>query len=148
MTCGWPFKNRRDAIPAALIAREREALLAEVVRQTKQEGQDGLESALLSLVEVAVTHQLVRPELARALDYAERLLPLADDTADLTGRIEENVEHLLRAHGVSNAQISARDVVAMTRGMIDAAGLAGECDRNSATLRVMRAVMGYLHAGR
>jgi hypothetical protein len=51
---------------------------------------------------------------------------------------------VLRQHGVPDPETAARDLSAMVRGMVDAAGLFGETDQGTLEARVRRAVYGYL----
>jgi len=43
-----------------------------------------------------------------------------------------------------HAQIAAQDVIALTKGIINTAGIAGERDLNDLQQRVERVVLGYL----
>jgi hypothetical protein len=46
--------------------------------------------------------------------------------------------------GISHEQTAAQDVIALSKGMINAAGIAGESDLNHLQQRVEKAVFGYL----
>ena len=46
----------------------------------------------------------------------------------------------------ADGDAAARDVMAITKGMVDAAGVRGETDRHDLSIRVRRAVFGYLDA--
>ena len=58
--------------------------------------------------------------------------------------IVEAVAAALALHGVPDPETAARDLAALTRGMVDAAGLFGETDIASLEQRVRRAVHGCL----
>lgn len=133
----------------------KEALLAELVRKSRavlvgrieairQDPPETLDALVHRMVEVAVLHQLSRPALARTLDFAEMTLPLQTETDALTLRLGVTIADLLRPHGVARPDEAARDLVALAKGMIDAAGALGEGDSASLSLRVHRAAMGYL----
>jgi AcrR family transcriptional regulator len=122
------------------------ALLAELVRSeraTLAAPPRDLEPLVVLLIGAAVEHQLARPALARALDYAEQALPLDEETAALTHRLAITIANLLAPHHREALQ-AARDLVALAKGMIDAAGLAGETDRSDLARRVNLAALGYL----
>jgi TRAP-type mannitol/chloroaromatic compound transport system substrate-binding protein len=51
---------------------------------------------------------------------------------------------LLRGRGVVSPHPAARDIAAMTRGLIDAAGLVGETDDAALLARLRSAIMRYL----
>jgi AcrR family transcriptional regulator len=138
----YQYFPNKEAILAALIRRERAALAASVAAAL--EGPGGFDARLDRLIAAAVAHQLARPALARALDYAERGLPLQAEDAALAAGMGRGIAGFLAAHGVAEPALAARDCVALARGMIDAAGEAGETDAAALALRVRRAVGGYL----
>jgi AcrR family transcriptional regulator len=133
----------KAAILAELIRRERLILLTGIDRIAHACG-TSLKDDVCSLIRIAVAHQLLRPALARALEYVETTLLLGPETAKLTNNILQNVTILLERHGVSEATEAARDLVALAKGMIDAAGMAGESDQRVLIGRVCRAALGYL----
>lgn len=133
----------KAAILAELIRRERLILLAGIERMAHASG-DSLKDDVCSLIRIAVAHQLLRPGLGRALEYVETTLPLGPETAKLSNKIVQYVAALLERHGVSGATEAARDLVALAKGMIDAAGIAGESDQRLLVGRVCRAALGYL----
>jgi AcrR family transcriptional regulator len=138
----YQYFPNREAILAALIRRERNALATSVAAALQ--GPGGFDARLDRLIAAAVAHQLARPALARALDYAERSLVLPAEDAALAEEMGRGIAGFLAAHGVSDAALAARDCVALARGMIDAAGEAGETDAAALAPRVRRAVRGYL----
>lgn len=58
--------------------------------------------------------------------------------------IVASVARLLERFGRTEAEVEAGDLVAMAKGMIDAAGLAGATDQDVLSERVSRAVFGDL----
>ncbi|MFX5738038.1 TetR/AcrR family transcriptional regulator, partial [Acinetobacter baumannii] len=54
------------------------------------------------------------------------------------------ISDLFMRSGISQAQTVAQDVIALSKGMINAAGIAGESDLNHLQQRVEKAVFGYL----
>jgi len=133
----------KAVILAELIRRERLILLAGIDRIAHAPG-DTLKDDVCSLIRIAVAHQLLRPGLSRALEYAEAMLPLGCETGKLTNELVQHVATLLERHGVSKVREAAHDLVALAKGMIDAAGIAGESDQRVLVDRVCRAALGYL----
>ncbi len=134
----------KEALLAALIRRERRELINAIYReQARAPGRD-LRSVLDGFIRAALRHQFERPALARSLEYAEAILPIDAETETLKREIVTAVADALRVHGVADPDTAARDLAALTRGMIDAAGLFGETEIASLDQRVRRAVYGYL----
>ncbi len=128
----YQYFPNKDALTVALIERETAQLLADVDAAT------GRNDVLDRLIDAAVAHQMRRPVLARLLDFEERRLPVHAREQ----RVGEKIEAALR--GSVPDDVAAADVLAIVRGMIDAAGERGETDAASLTGRVRRAVVGYL----
>ncbi len=139
----YQYFANKDAITRALLLRELRSLTNDIADVLSE--QSGLE-ALDRLIDVAVVHQLERAALGRVLEVEEaRLSP---DTMLTEER--ERLVTLVRSvfDGISTASVdmghAADDVFAMVRGMVDSAGLAGETDTVGLSVRVKRAVFGYL----
>jgi AcrR family transcriptional regulator len=134
----------RDALTKALIQRETAVLIAEVAALgLEPNGHDGI----VKLIRAAVAHQLRRPVLARLLDFEERRLPLDQEVEQVSASIRSILERLLIRSDmppVSNIEQTAGDLLALVKGMIDAAGERGEQDAPGLEARVERAVFGYL----
>lgn len=141
----YQYFPNKDAITKALIQRETSALLVEVEALDKAD----LRQGILQLIRAAVAHQLRRPALARLLDFEEARLPLTKEVHHVRDSISAALEKMLINHDVtphSNIATIAQDVVAIVKGMIDAAGERGERDSVALESRVARAVFGYLEA--
>ncbi len=141
----YQYFPNKAALLAELTRRERAALL-EGLDAVAADTPRGLLALVARLAAVAVAHQLARPALARALDLAEPLLGLDAETAALDAAVAARLAGLLAAAGVADPALAARDVAALGKGMIDAAGRAGETDRAFLAERVARAAMGRLAA--
>ena len=142
----YQYFPRKDALIGALILRQTMSLIRDAKSAADQSTG---EAALSALIAPCVRQQLERPALARLLDYEEARLPLDAETEQVKRRFFELTrEALLRPDmpAQPDIDVAARDVVAIVKGMIDAAGEHGEEDRNGLTLRVKRAVIGYLRA--
>jgi hypothetical protein len=69
-------------------------------------------------------------------------------TTSVTRIVGAAIADVLHVHGIADPEMAARDLAALTRGMIDAAGLFGETQIASLEQRVRRAVFGYLNLER
>lgn len=134
----------KDAITAELIRRETAGLLADAELARKAAG---AREGLIHLINAAVRHQLDRPLLARLIDIEEARLPLAQENSGVERTLVGLVLEALKRPGLArihDPELAARDLVAITKGMIDAAGMRGETDPVSLSSRVRCAVFGYL----
>lgn len=144
----YQYFPSKDAILAELIRRDHQELLAQLMLAAQEGSGSTLETAVHALVQVAVERQLARPELPRALDFAEVRLVM-DQEAEATLRAIGSVTiRTLGAHlphlDPMSIQLAAADVTALAKGMIDAAGQRGETLGEALTARVTRAALGYL----
>jgi AcrR family transcriptional regulator len=133
----------KAALLAELIRSERTNLAARIDAIAATPPRE-LGPLVVLLINAAVDHQLARPAFARALDFAEQALPLDEETAALSRYLAQTIANLLAPHKTKDGLQAARDLVALAKGMIDAAGLAGETDRAGLAQRVIRAALGYL----
>ena len=134
----------KDALLGALIARETSRLVEEVEAATMvATGRGGLDG----VIEAAVRHQVRRPRLARLLDFEEARLPLDADTQLVRAKIVTLLADILSRPDLpqqSDMPSATGDVLAIIRGMLDAAGERGEEGQAPLIVRVRRAVLGYL----
>ena len=140
----YQYFSTKDAIIGALLIRETALLLQDAANALDQP--TGKE-ALLSLISASIAHQFKRPHLARLLDFEETRLPLDSNTTMVLQRVTD-IAHLILSRSdlprQPDNQVAARDLIAIMKGMIDAAGAKGETDLISLASRVERAVFGYL----
>ena len=136
----------KDALLGALIARETARLVEEVeAASVMATGREALEE----IIQAAVRHQMHRPGLARLLDFEEARLPLDADTLAIRNKILTLLADILARPDLprqSDMPSAAGDVLAIMRGMLDAAGERGEEGQGALLARVRRAVLGYLSA--
>ena len=134
----------KEALIGALIVRETSLLIAEC--DAIVAGANGRQ-ALQGVIASAVDHQLRRPALARLLDLEEARLPFDEDTQRVTRRLHSILLSILARTDLPQQRdpdVAAQDVLAIIKGMVDAAGERGERDRDALGSRVGRAVYGYL----
>jgi AcrR family transcriptional regulator len=134
----------KDAITVALLERETAMLLADAA---EAERENDVEAGLRGVIRAAVGHQMRRPTLARLLDIEEARLPIGPRNAGVAAQGQAALSGLLTRRGHPDAEILAGDVLAIIKGMVDAAGQRGETDAGQLEQRVIRAVFGYLNGG-
>ncbi|MDR5766859.1 MULTISPECIES: TetR/AcrR family transcriptional regulator [unclassified Caballeronia] len=131
----------KDALIVALIRRESARFYEDAsVALTKRSGKAALEY----LIGASVRQQLQRPMLARLLDIAEGRPALRGEVAK--GEMDALVETIVgrAAPRYPNPEVAAADLLAIVKGMVDAAGERGERDLDDLERRVRAAVFGYL----
>ena len=134
----------KEALIGALIVRETSLLIADAGNSLA--APTG-KAALFELITAAVSHQLRRPSLARLLDLEEARLPSDESTQHVTHRLRSILIDVLSRSDLRqqpDPELAAQDVLAIIKGMVDAAGERGELDQRSLGVRVCRAVYGYL----
>jgi AcrR family transcriptional regulator len=140
----YQYFPSKDALIGALIVQETSVLIADVAAGTCVPTGRG---AVLALISAAVTHQLRRPALARLLDFEEARLPFDPDTRHVAEQLRCMLVGVLQRPDLPIQQdldVASADILAIVKGMIDAAGERGEFDQRALHDRVSRAVFGYL----
>jgi len=134
----------KEAVTVALIERECALLLADVI---KADSIVDYRDAVNHLIHSAVAHQMRRPRLARLLDLEESRLPIRPRIRPASDAIHGALVRLLSRPDAAysgNMKEAAFDLLAIAKGMVDAAGERGETDAHHLEKRVRRAVYGYL----
>jgi len=142
----YQYFPSKEALTATLIHRETSALIENA---TAAFDEASGRAALSGLIAAAVKHQLRRPVLARLLDFEEVRLPLGKETRDVSDRLAAIVAEILRRPDLPpqpDIEVASADIIALVKGLIDAAGQRGEVDPEYLEGRVQRAVFGYLTA--
>ncbi|WP_396234917.1 TetR/AcrR family transcriptional regulator [Acinetobacter baumannii] len=140
----YQYFPSKDALIVELIRRERAKISNHIVETIKQHEAADLKEKLKLIIQAAVQHQLSRPQLARTLEFASELIGKDIEESELQHELETIISDLFMRFGISHAQTVAQDVIALSKGMINAAGIAGESDLNDLQQRVEKAVFGYL----
>ena len=136
----------KAALLAALIRVERANLLEAVERIVCSDAAQSLTKLVDELIKASAAHYLERPSLSRTLDLARSQLPPDPEASEFSARITVLIATRLDELTIPRPETTAQDVLAILRGMIDAASDAHEADRAALTDRTRRAVLGYLHA--
>lgn len=140
----YQYFPSKDALIVELIRRERAKLSNHIVEAIQQHEAADLKDKLKLIIHAAVQHQLSRPQLARTLEFASELIGKDVEESELQHELESIISDLFKRSGISQAQTEVQDVIALSKGMINAAGIAGESDLNHLQQRVEKAVFGYL----
>lgn len=140
----YQYFPSKEAIVAEILRRKRSEMLRRMREVSSSMETLTFEAAIAAMLSAALSHQLDRPELSRALEYAETMLPIGAETRELKLQIAEVVAGLLRDWKFKQPEVLARDITALCRGMIDAAGLSGETDVEALKARLTAATLGYL----
>ncbi|MFN5999727.1 MAG: TetR/AcrR family transcriptional regulator [Paracoccaceae bacterium] len=136
----------KAALLAALIRAERANLLEAVERIVCSDAAQSLTKLVDELTEASVAHYLERPSLSRTLSLAKSQLPPDPAADEFSDRITVLIAARLEELSIPVPETTAQDVMAILRGMIDAACATSAPDRSALTDRTRRAVLGYLHA--
>ncbi|BBU19396.1 TetR family transcriptional regulator [Acinetobacter sp. BEC1-S18-ESBL-01] len=140
----YQYFPSKDALIVELIRRERAKLSSHIVEAIQQHEAADLKEKLKLIIQAAVQHQLSRPQLARTLEFASELIGKDIEESEHQHELETIISDLFIHSGISHAQTAAQDVIALSKGMINAAGIVGESDLNHLQQRVEKAVFGYL----
>jgi AcrR family transcriptional regulator len=140
----YQYFPNKDALTVALIQREAAVLLADIAAMPDSEG---CEAALDHLIRSAVANQMRRPKLARLLDFEESRLPIRLHGGRLDDVMRATFVRVLNfpdANRVEDVEAASFDMLAIVKGMVDAAGEREETNAKQLERRVRRAVNGYL----
>lgn len=140
----YQYFPTKQAILTEIIRRKRTRLVSGITGSLQAANDETFDTGLDRLIAAAIEHQIEWPRLARNLEIAEAFLPLQSETEALQRTLAERIGGFLAAHGIGNVDVATQDLIALVRGMIDAAGLAGETDRAFLAERIGRAARGYL----
>ena len=140
----YQYFPSKSALLSAIIEREAAPLLAveEEIAEIRE-----CAAALRCYIRASIRHQMRRPRLAMLIDLAEKREIFSEQVTGTAKRLQAVVEGILRlpdAPRVANRSIAAEDVLAVTRGLVDAAGERGEEESEQLLRRVEGAVWGYL----
>jgi AcrR family transcriptional regulator len=140
----YQYFPSKDAVTVALIERESAVLLADIAELP---GAMGYQAGLDLIIRSAVANQMRRPKLARLLDFEESRLPIRSRDGRVDDVLHAAFVRILSqpdARTTGIVEVAAFDVLAIVKGMVDAAGERQETSAVQLERRVRRAVFGYL----
>ena len=140
----YQYFPNKDAVTVALIEQETAVLLADIATMPSAKG---YEAELDHIIRSTVANQMRRPKLARLLDFEESRLPIRSRNGQLDDVLVMTLIRILSQPDAKidgNVEIAAFDVLAIVKGMVDAAGEREETNALQLERRVRRAVFGYL----
>lgn len=137
----YQYYPNRSAILADLL-RDKLAVLRGGIEEAMAE--HTLDAGMRAMLDALARSYLDRPALASALLYVETVIGGDEDIRVARAALGASVTAFLVRHGVADAPVAARDLVAMSRAIAMAAGIAGETDHAAVVARMARAATGYL----
>jgi AcrR family transcriptional regulator len=140
----YQYFPNKDAVTVALIEQETAVLLADIATMPSAKG---YEAELDHIIRSTVANQMRRPKLARLLDFEESRLPIRSRNGQLDDVLVMTLIRILSQPDAKidgNVEIAAFDVLAIVKGMVDAAGEREETNALRLERRVRQAVFGYL----
>ena len=144
----YQYFPNKEALIAALSARERARLAGEIGAAARPAAGQTLEGMLRRLARAAIHHQLARPELARVLDFEEQHLALEDGDKTATAGMAAKIVEVLVTHRrriqVADLGEAAFDLIAIARALIDGAAARRRIEPGPLEDRIARAALGYL----
>jgi AcrR family transcriptional regulator len=139
----YQYFPSKDALTIALMKREESQFYEECVAAL---GHSSGQEAMALFIEAAVRQQLARPRLARLLDIEESRPDLQRELRN-SKSVRDKLEAVLKSEDLpiqSRPRLAASDLLAIIRGLTDAAGERGERDLPDLRARIGAAVLGYL----
>ncbi|WP_226558807.1 TetR/AcrR family transcriptional regulator [Salipiger thiooxidans] len=134
----------KEAIAAELVRRIKAQLLDDLTGALAAANGKSLREAAQIVLSASIRHHARAPELSRELERIEEDLPLDDEVAAITDKVHAGLIGLLAEHALPAPEVVARDLTAMSRGMVHAALFAGETDLAQIERRLLPAILGYL----
>jgi AcrR family transcriptional regulator len=149
----YQYFPNKAALVVALIEREHEALAQALEGTVAASAAQTLDDGLGELARLAIDQQYRDPVYAAALDHEERRLPIAQQVAASEARLGQAVMVFLGQHGseLSSDAVSpivARDLLLITRALVEADAQNGNKAPPHLHDRLLRALRGYLAAFR
>lgn len=143
----YQYYPHKAALLVALSEQQTAGLVDRFDDAITRLGPATLARGIRALIEVALAHQFERPQLAAALDYAERELPMSPTLQLHRHALLASLVAFLSAHRAEVAgdlrQVAA-DLRTIVQSLIDGAALRGEPNGKPLRVRVERAALGYL----
>ena len=140
----YQYFPNKEAILATLIRDKRRDLLDRMRDTLAQSDSQPAEQAITGMIDAGLMHQYSRPALALALEPLDHWLMLETETDEVSAQIAALVLVTIRRLRPEAGPQQAQDVVAICKGLIDAAARSGDPGGPPLADRCRRAVLGYL----
>lgn len=140
----YQYFPSKEAVLAALVRDMRQDMLNDFKLAIKDSEGQSFEAAIKALIQASLNHHLDNPNRTETLERVEEELPLDDETQQLKAEMSGLVVGLLRQNAIPLPEQTAFDIIAMSHGMVDAATRSGQTDFENLSLRLERAIFGYL----
>jgi AcrR family transcriptional regulator len=147
----YQYFPNKESLVAALIDLEQERLALAVEATVKACAGKSLGDGLLALARLAIDQQYRNPTFAAALDHEERRLPIGASLRRYEERLGAAVIGFLMMHRSALpadrvAPDVARDLLLITRALVEADAQEGATPAADLERRLVRALTGYLTA--
>jgi AcrR family transcriptional regulator len=145
----YQYFPNKAALVAALIEREHEQLARALEAAVEAAATRSLDDGLHALARLAIEQQYRDPVYAAALDHEERRLPIATQLAESDARLGRAIMTFLADHSAElpadglSPEV-ARDLLLITRALVEADAQDGRRPPESLLPRLVRALRGYL----
>ncbi len=141
----YQYFPNKDAILAALVREMRTSMRDDFQRAVTDTLGLTLKASVVALINASLRHHFDNPDLTALLEKVEDKLPLDAETHALKAEMSGLVASMLKDHAIPDAERTAFDLIALSRGITHAATQAGQDDFDDLSKRVQRAVFGYLN---
>jgi AcrR family transcriptional regulator len=141
----YQYFPSKDALTLALLLREDRAFYDAAAATLAS---SDWREALSAFIHICAGQQLTRPQLALLLDQQEERPEFQAARGDKFGFRALVLEILQKPGAPAHREVAAADLMALIRGMTDAAGARGERDVDDLAQRIGAAVFGYLNASK
>lgn len=147
----YQYFPNKEALVAALIEREQQRLALAVEATVQGCAGKSLRDGLLALARLAIAQQYRDPTFAAALDHEERRLPIGSRLRSHDQRLGAAVMAFLVMHRsvLPDDRVApevARDLLLITRALVEADAQVATKPPRDLEGRLVRALMGYLAA--
>lgn len=140
----YQYYPTKEAILTDLLRRKRARMLEDFDLAFAQGERFEEKAAIRLFAEVAIRNQARAPKLAQALEYANAALPLDEETRRTDSAIIKGVAAFLEARSVPQPAEGARDITALTRGMMNDAFRQDDVCEAALADRITMAICGYM----
>jgi AcrR family transcriptional regulator len=143
----YQYYPNKASLLSALSMEQHAQLYASIEKASKAMAGLNLDRAITKLLGVVLDHQYKHPELAAALDMAERELTMSDEVSAQKKLLIALLVELLanyRDEIKGDLKTIALDIQTIVQSLVDAAEMRGEKNSLALRARIKRAVLGYL----